>query len=228
MHIYVSLNKSKQDKNGNGKDIINFFVALGTLGLAFFSWWQGCEVREQTKAIIGQESASQRQADAAERQNRLSDSTAVRQLRAYVGLILNDTTQYAEYGKEDSATHFASFSIKNFGQTPASHVTVVGRDSVMPNSPDNIFDTIPRGIGSESSIFPSDGTTKVTFLKTWSASQLRRIKKGKSIYYIWGIIRYTDAFGYRHGTTFRYEVGRGRGEMEFTAITPSSEGNNTY
>lgn len=176
-------------------------ITLGTLGLLWY-----------TARLWG---STKRLAEGAE-------ATAERQLRAYVQV----SGAKAKVPIRDGVLEVA-LTLKNFGQTPAHHVTSwigiaafnAGQQPHFP-SPGDDFGLARGPIGPGA---PRDFT--IPLAESMTAPRWQALENGDAAVYVWGEIRYADIFGKKRFTRFRLRMsGEGASDGRFSMC---EEGNNT-
>jgi hypothetical protein len=149
--------------------------------------------------------------------------TAQRQLRAYVFV---DTVYVSNVAEGDGIPE-AHVAIKNFGQTPAYkfvNITGFAIDNYPP--PAAIELTVPNSEFNElitrTNLGPTQSEVSIT---NWgpgkrviSDGERKALADGKRIIFVYGEIRYVDAFGNPKWTKYRFMIGgpvgiRGNGQM---------------
>jgi hypothetical protein len=146
---------------------------------------------------------------------KVSEETAKRQLRAYMFFVSASITPDAG----NPSYYIASIDIKNWGQTPAYNVYSwinaavieypLRSNLVMANPGDENSDVGPgAGFRMEQVIQP-----------TLSDQDLLDIRSGRKQIYVWGTIRYTDAFDQPHHTDFRLRSDREVGPKSWQVRT---------
>jgi hypothetical protein len=158
------------------------FTALATIAIASFNWtlWQSTE-----KLWI-----------AGEKQRKLAEETAERQLRAYV-FIDGGSIQIRRTEKgRIFLTGYVEF--KKFGQTPAYNVNQWVRMEIFDNEPDNYC----SATGITNSAIGPGGTTVSPVNQGVSESDIQDINARRKIVSVWGEIAYIDAFGKRQSFRF--------------------------
>jgi hypothetical protein len=140
-------------------------------------------------ALAGVKSASQ--------SVRVTKQTGERQLRAYV--FLSDKDAFQQVTFEAGKPPFGIINIKNFGQTPAYNIQLQRGSFCAPwpmpddfNLPDENFDADAGG----ATLAPASETLFLIYPEGPSVdtSIVDLVRVGKSTFYLWGRIRYTDAF----------------------------------
>jgi hypothetical protein len=168
--------------------------------------------------------------EASERQLTHLEGTAARQLRAYVFVSGAAVTNVAE----GDGIPEAQVVIKNFGQTPAYDlVNVTGFATDVYPPPKSIRLTVSdeefsKPI-SKSDLGPTLAETSTTDWK--EKKRLTQVEKaalaeGKTIIFVYGEIRYVDAFGRPQWTKYRYMMGGPVGVRSGGRLAPCEEGNN--
>ena len=130
-----------------------------------------------------------------------------RQLRAYVFAIDGRATI-----KDTTATlgPTVTFDIKNSGQTPAFHTRIQVEQTIAPYPPNAEF-TQPAAIGGSQSLIPPGGSVSMPVGQFTITSEDRTLlDAGTHFIYVYGRIRYKDAFGKTRTTDLRYRIVNGQ------------------
>jgi hypothetical protein len=151
-----------------------------------------------------------------------AENTAERQLRAYV---------FSERARIEDAFSPKGGSvlvvIKNFGQTPAYDHSVtfdyllVGKGERCPaNEPrqtalsrGHMAPSVPKGINIS--------------LRAWGSGERAALESGDQILYVFGRIRYTDAFEKRRSTCFCYAFGGVYGSSDSADLVTAEHGHDS-
>jgi hypothetical protein len=161
---------------------------------------------------------------------RHSRQSVERQLRAYVfvsGAAVTNVT-------EGDGIPEAQVVIKNFGQTPAYKVVnVTGFAMDVYPPPKSIRLTVPKEEFStpiaKSDLGPTQVETSTTDAKEkkrpLSQDEKAALAEGKLIIYVYGEIRYVDAFGRPQSTKYRYMMGGPVGVRSGGRLVSCEEGN---
>jgi hypothetical protein len=200
----ITTNEHNENKSRwSISDKISFSMMAATFFLAIVSTFQTCESKEATKAIIGQDSAAQKQIIILDSQLSISRRTMIAQLRAYVYVDnFPDTSSYP---------FFKIFSVKNSGQTPAYNLYAWLRTEVKWLNETPVFDTTaPTNNGDSSKVTLNPGATMI-YSTSFTPTKLQRtaIEKGTAKIFVWGRINYIDAFGNTRNTKWRYRSRKG-------------------
>jgi hypothetical protein len=127
----------------------------------------------------------------------LAKDTSKRELRAYV---------FMEGGEvPNNAGFFTRLFLRNNGQTPAYNVVVLISEDIFPTGEQDVFPIIPPR-NPPSTVLQPQEYRAFTFPAP-NPTDRRLVELGKSMYFIWGEVLYTDAFGTDHHTKFRFYVG---------------------
>lgn len=176
------------------------FVALAQIGLF---WWQLNIIRRsQTDTRLA--------AKAAMRSVKHAEKTSIRQLRAYVGAIMTLLDKKASID-DDGGTYW----IKNFGQTPAYEVRSYAKYHVEAGEnarcPANLdFGNLEGDSGSVATLHQGQETRVRFYADLESFKTLKSdVLKGYLTLFIFGLIRYKDAFGEPRWTKFCFRFKRG-------------------
>jgi hypothetical protein len=170
-------------------------VAFGTLAIAAFTF-----ILYRATAKLW---------EASERQLAHLEVTAERQLRAYVFVTSSEVTNVAE-GDGIPEAHVV---IKNTGQTPAYDlVNVTGIAANRYPPPPGLILTVPEEELSEGrtkmSLGPGDVSLSNTSAgRSLTAEQRASVADGTGVVYVYGELRYRDAFGVQRWTKYRLMVG---------------------
>lgn len=183
-------------------------ASVGTFVLLYTLWLTRWSVRQ-----------AGRSADAANAAVKVAESTAERQLRAYVG-VADDRVEMISPGFQP----MVSLEIKNFGQTPAHHVIVWTEISVMERGA-AVFEEKSDAEPGRRVLNPGAIMTVVSIKdEALTDDEFGRTKADTARLYCFGTIRFTDAFGRPRTTKFRYETRGGR-IVAMERLTLSDEGN---
>jgi len=182
-------------------------TAIATAFIAYFTY----TLKEATARLW----------DAGERQLELATKTAERQLRAYVYVESVEMTPPDLAGPSK-----AHLTIKNVGQTPGYGVVHLGR-MLIQDFPSLI--PLPEldeaGPTSRSDVPPSGILIKTLAGKRpLTLDERARITNGTAALYVYGEIRYRDAFGQDRWTRYRLMRGGNVG-VSPTTMTTTEEGN---
>jgi len=144
-----------------------------------------------------------------------AEDTALRQLRAYVSIKLDEKLFYDSNGLLN-----APFITKNHGVTPANFMLCSLQIGLFRFPLDTELD--PHSYPSTSSntaLFPGEQVRHyATFPSKLNQAEIQAIEKSEGSIYVWGEVRYKDAFGIQRSTQFRmYSTGAdfGRGELAY-------------
>jgi hypothetical protein len=173
------------------------WLVLATFGLGGIGAWQALQLARTVNMM---------------------DDTAERQLRAYVSAIPNHIFAFNE-----TTTVCIRYTISNHGLTPAYDMTSLARVDVLPYPlpPNWPFENPPANIArmSESVVY----SDKPDFARTYMRRILTRdeieqvIKADECRIYVYGLIRYIDAFKKPHTSRFCYSVIGGNFLAEVTS-----------
>ncbi len=154
--------------------------------------------------------------------------TARRQLRAYVLVYGSVVTNVAEGDEVPEAR----IVFKNFGQTPAyNFVNVTGFAFNVYPAPKSIRLTVPNkefsNLLAKSVLGPTQEEMSTTVWQGRPLTPGRRteLAQGRAIIYVYGEIRYTDAFRRSRKTKYRYMMGGPVGVRAGGLLAPCDEGN---
>jgi hypothetical protein len=203
-------------------------VAIFTLCLVFVGAAQAVLFLVQLRFIrqsladakIAAEAAKE-SADATKASVELARQTAERQLRAYVAV-----DQGILKGVGGAETE-ARLYIKNTGQTPAYNteqwVSIVADDYPTTRT----FEFFPgtAEIGASATIGAGGLSTVFISVGALTANQWDKIRTGKAAIWLWGEIRYRDAFEKRRFTRFKYIYGGHVGARPNGAMAVDIDGN---
>ncbi len=158
----------------------------------------GYSVYEAQRAV----EVASRAADAATKQAAIAENTEKRQLRACVFVAATTMHDFVATKKP-----FVKVRIRNFGQTPAYEVTVdLGinlRDlTALGSFADPGHQSPPTPLGPGVDIHPI-----LTADRTLDEPAIAAITANRSAYFVFGIIRYKDAFGKAHWSRVRWIFG---------------------
>jgi hypothetical protein len=152
-----------------------------------------------------------------------SEKTAERQLRAYV------TAEACNIRDAYSNTAVGvSVVIHNFGQTPAYRIAR-SFDTKIVNATESSPPHLPmrpeRDQQTEGSIGPGAIVLANAGLEPFTPEQRAGLGAGSMFLFVYGEIRYTDAFGKPRWTRFRYVYGGKYGTGEEGSMAIAEEGN---
>lgn len=134
-----------------------------------------------------------------------ADETAQKQLRAYIGIHDMKVTVYPF--EQGGFAFIAEAELRNFGQTPAYDMVVQCNAKV--DVPDAIpFDASQGNAksGGPTIAFRDTGLTAAQWERISEADKDAIFRREKIIF-LWGTVRYRDAFDKRHYFTFRLVSG---------------------
>lgn len=140
---------------------------------------------------------AQRSANAANDAVEETRRNALRELRAYVS-VMDLRIIYDERTDDVSAT----FSIGNFGLTPAREVEFASLIDVAQNSPKGKSGIAAGRPGFKGEIWPSGIIPGDDPRKSISHEEVTRIVAGQAVIYVQGRVVYEDVFDYRHTLYF--------------------------
>jgi len=150
--------------------------------------------------------ATDRLWDAGERQLAHLNETAERQLRAYVNII-------KIIGRNLDDRHAFTIEIRNYGQTPAYDVRTEGAIVLTTQTPlehELALPADPPFIGGAGTLAPgAENHIRIEIKPPLSNEELDQVRLGTKAIYIFGRIRYIDAFNHHRQTSFRYLIGGG-------------------
>jgi hypothetical protein len=146
--------------------------------------------------------AANRAVKAATRQAAISEDTEKRQLRAYIFVAAATMHDFVVPKKP-----FANVRVRNFGQTPAYDVTTdlgisLKSLAALGSFADPGHPSPPTPLGPGVDLHPI-----LTADDLLTESTIAAIKADRSSYFIFGIIRYKDAFRKDHWTRVRWVFG---------------------
>lgn len=144
-----------------------------------------------------------------------AEDTATRQLRAYVSVKLDGKMFYGADGCLN-----APFITKNNGVTPTNEMRCSFFIGLFRFPLDVELDPpVFSPTSSNAALFPGEQVRQYATLPAkLNQSELAVIKKGEAAIYVWGEVRYTDAFNKERSTKFRlYSTGDDfdRGELAY-------------
>ncbi len=175
--------------------LFNGFLVLATIAL-FVSGERNVEAANRAARAAGDS------ATAAQTAVELSDKTAERQLRAYIGVNSMDVKVYP-FEKGEFA-FIAHIEMRNFGQTPANNMSVWA-EAVIDGPDAKPFDMTkePARPTGGAIAFP---TAAFNVDKGWAISTADKeaLYKREKFLFLWGTVRYTDVFG--KDRYFRYRM----------------------
>jgi hypothetical protein len=147
-------------------------------------------------------SMAARAAEAAHTSNKIAQETAERQLRAYI-VPEKVTATVMKIGLSPEV----QVQLRNSGQTPAYRVMINTLIGIRPaTTPASELDwNIPMSratVAPNMEIFILGGGSRL--LKPLTQTDVDAIKDGRSIFYVYGEVRYADAFGNNRTTKYSY------------------------
>jgi hypothetical protein len=172
-------------------EIVAIVVAVGLLIVNIFQMW-----------------ATQKAANATRDSVTLASDTAIRQLRAYVGL-----HQVGVMGITNREPFGVGFAFVNHGQTPASNVNMKGVVDLLPYPlpEDFALPETPDRARQDGVIFPNETNPMVGWVWERKNPPLTVNEKGRLFVkttteeaYAHGTVTYRDIFGVLRRTTFCY------------------------
>lgn len=212
-------------------------IVVFTAVLAWLAWRQhvlerrlAADTSDSLEVARRSADAAKQAAEAAERSVQVAADTATKQLRPYVYIFGERVHPYAILGNPDrigmavADTAPVTFSIKNFGQTPAKRVRLRARAFTgdywtegglidLEDAPLLHRADLPPGFDREIKGYTVGGLAKL----------FASIQLGEKSIFFEGVIEYEDAIGTKYQTNFRRAcTGRDAGEGIF--FIPS-EGN---
>jgi hypothetical protein len=221
------------------EDIINehekLLIVLSTVAIAAFTYtlWratgglqrlakkQATDMRISLGIARDAANASKESAWAATKTVKEMRRNATHQLRAYV-FVDSAEINYLEIG----GTPEGKLTVRNFGQTPAYGLNVMGGIAVGPS-----FDALPPGVGpaekTVASLAPGAFTWQFHKAPTgWMLTQehMTALQNGDLTLWVYGEMRYKDAFECDRITRYRFQTG-GTSGMRGNRLAASQEGN---
>ena len=206
-HLYETTEASPQSSNKEEEPkwtdkVVAWFTVIltvSTIGLWYFASVQSSDMKN---SLLIAEQAANAAADAAkasDKQARIAEETAERQLRAYV------TVKGGDLIFKDQ-TIFCVLTIENAGQTPAYDLTTWTNIGVQPSgNPFGLKTMLPDSapgkviLGSGSVIHP-----RVRFdVPPEHNDMIPAVQGGLATIYIWGCINYVDIFRQARFVEFR-------------------------
>jgi uncharacterized protein (UPF0333 family) len=180
---------------------------------------QGQYMRQGLELTRQAADAASRAAGAAEASNRQSREMAEKELRAYVSV---DSAQIT--GVESGHPPVATLVFKNSGLTPAYDLTGMGGIGM-----EAAFDSLPPAVGSprqSKSSLPPGTPTKWFHLapRPLIPEETAALRDGTMTLWVYGEIRYRDAFGIDRFTRYRFQIGGGVG-IQGVNLAVCEEGN---
>jgi hypothetical protein len=202
-------NQSEQSKSPDSdligstwltKDASGFFtfvlVVVGSLQALFF-WYQLGLIRE---SLAPAKDASKAAADSI----KLAEKTSRQQLRAY---LFPKFPRMVIFNHGKICVH--QMLVKNYGQTPADDVVVISNTDFLDPNPVPFPNLDEPDEISKSTIAPTGEiifTTETEYPLT--IENLENVASGTKAFFVWGQIRYNDAFGRPQTTDFRLRFGK--------------------
>ena len=224
-------------------------TALATIAIAWFTWslrrstdklWDAGErqialVRQvstaQSRDMEASIQASSRAADAAISSNEIAISTAERQLRAYILVEGSVVTNIVEGELSGNGVPIALVTLKNFGLTPAHEVRSVSGFAFdnypIPDQKITVSDADFERANSVSPLAPNQiHTSRMIYAKgILEDSTKAAIRDGNAVIYLYGEVRYVDAFGHRRVTKYRHMMGGPVGVTPGGSLVACEKGN---
>jgi hypothetical protein len=152
---------------------------------------------------------------------RQADKTARRQLKAYV-FVAHHTLDPIFEGKEVNAR----ILLRNFGQTPAYRLTVAARGALGGQR----FNEAQADIGAAMPIGTlgpgGEYHLTVSYPDGLSREQIAALTQGDKVLYVYGTVRYVDAFHEQRQMNFRVQTA-GRFGVPLNELISSREGNDS-
>jgi hypothetical protein len=150
--------------------------------------------------------------------NKISEDTAKRQLRAYVYVV----PQNDEHFSWDKHGRFQGcrLAIRNLGVTPAYKVRHAFVAEILPGGENEIhkwpepivkdsdFVLHSGEVGSNFNVIINDPDHAHINPQCASPAKINAVMGGDSSIWVWGVVKYEDAFQDHHETHFRYFIGR--------------------
>jgi hypothetical protein len=185
-------------------------------------------IAEQTNQTRRAAEAAESSVGAADREYKLSEDTAKRELRAYVCI---DSSEW----RFKAGVPTVTVAIRNCGQTPAYKVQGWLAAEIADYMPTLSLDK-PNDAGFQlsSSVLGPGGIVELEAFPMRKLTETDRsgVQNGKRTFFAYGRISYEDAFQESRWTSFRLIAGRGetpRSRMEngvsFYILSPDSSGN---
>jgi hypothetical protein len=152
--------------------------------------------------------AAMRSAKAADATVEHARDTSKLELRPYVGITSAKALQLTTNNQ-----NIAALTIENVGKTPAINVcTWFG--SVGVNAGETFdFDLAEKPANLKRFTSPPNGKFILNIKANGLLSEedIRKIRDGRTVLFVFGTIDYTDVFGDPHTTTYRYQFAREKG-----------------
>jgi len=174
-------------------------TALATIAIAWFTW----TLRRSTDKLW----------DASDQQLRLSETTAERQLRAYVFVSSAKVTYVTDDGGGIPEAHVF---IKNSGQTPAYKVQNVSGFAFdkwpVPANLNLIVTDQEFSAAAKTMTNLASGSCETSIIsskldKPLPGEDRAALSRGEIVIFVYGEIRYIDAFGKKRWTKYRLMMG---------------------
>lgn len=193
------------------KDAAGFFTSalfiVGILQLALF-YWQLRLMRSGADDAAAAARAAQTSAEVAGKQSivaqetlKTMQDTAQRQLRAYIGIFAMEVrVQPFEGG---GSAFIAHAELRNFGQTPAYDVLIQSNAAVEVPDAMPFSDAQGPAAASGSAIAFRDAGLHVNQGWQISSEDAEAIRNRTKIVFLWGSVKYKDAFRSEHFFNFR-------------------------
>ena len=239
MSLEVRIGKFLDDHNGAINAIATGVIAVLTIALVIFnrslvrlvlrqtedarqvSERQAGETKDQLAIAKQAAIAATDAAKASDKQARIADETAEKQLRAYITISETHICNIAEVFPPK-----AFFQVKNSGQTPAYNVRLFCQVMIRPFPYDGPFPVDYKQQGTSAVIGPGLSLTNNIPFPNFPMDAIPLLIEGKAILYIYGEMYYRDIFKKEHVTKFRLYHGGDRPVCE-GGINAAPEGNET-
>jgi hypothetical protein len=182
----------------------NLFIA--TIALAIFAaiqvalfWWQLRLIRDSAEDARKAADAAKESAEATKASVVLAEMTAKRQLRAYISCRARvDDLRETDEGFE------VTMSVRNNGTTPAYSVQCWGQLQSFGFDEGQAFSLAPNELSIPRFVIHPRERHAFNVGTGLISSEVREdIRHGLRVLYLWGEIRYIDAFNDPHTTWFR-------------------------
>jgi hypothetical protein len=198
--------------------VFTFVLAISTIGLWIVTWLAG---RRQARDMQGAIREAARSAEAAQKAVELSDKTAERQLRAYLYV---DAQEIRKFGFDEIPEAWTS--LKNSGATPAFELERAAK-LMYTTHPAEEFPALEWG-GAKAYLAPHGEVFfgPISLPRALTAAESANVIAGTHALYLFGKIRYIDAFQKRRLIEFRsFFRGNGQPVGQVLATQQAENGN---
>jgi hypothetical protein len=151
-----------------------------------------------------------------------AEDTEKRQLRAYVFVNEDEITEL-----DNPTGPVTSIKITNSGRTPAYKLThVLVYTNAIKYRHKESLPPVPTGEGSLSDLWPGGTHSKINQRRRITPLELAGLEAGDLVIYLYGEVRFTDAFSCQRWMRYKYLLG-GPGAYRGLYLTIAEDGNET-